>query len=1023
MSVHLYVRSSFSLLDSTIRINDLVHKAKQYGYRSLALTDHNVMHGAPVFLRACAKEGIHPVFGLEADCMYHDEIVPFLLLAKDNIGFSNLMKLSSAIASGAGHCTAEQLIESCRHCFLIVFSEGGWFDSAMISENREEVTRRLTIMKEELPPFDVALSYMDAALWKARNSMVKRICSALSIRTCALNLIYYLDEEDSESYRIMRGIGQGRTIKDQSLPLITGRSFLPQQAMEALYESDDLARTDEIADQCRADMELEKTGLPVFDTPQGVSSAQYLTQLCIAGLKKRMNGNVPEQYIKRLKYELDVIVEMHFEDYFLIVYDFIRYARKQSIYVGPGRGSAAGSLVSYTLGITQIDPLKYGLLFERFLNPERISMPDIDTDFPDDRRQEVIDYVYRKYGSEHIANIVTFGTLGAKQVIRDVGRVLDIDKRDIDMLARMIPNTQKITLSEALRQNARLAQVVNAERRYQKLFRIAQKLEGLPRHTSLHAAGIVMSRLPLQQVVPVMQVEEGMATVQYTMEHLESRGLIKMDFLGLRNLTIIDDIVRRIQKEDPGFRIMDIPMDDPAAYEVFRTCDTTGIFQFESSGMKNLLRKMKPDCFEDIVAALALYRPGPMDNIPVYLNNRQDPANIKYPDSKLEPVLKSTYGVMIYQEQVMMTARIAAGFTLGKADVLRKAVAKKNMTEMENLKQDFLTGCRKNGYPDAVSESLFAWIEKFAGYGFNRSHAVAYGVVAYQLAYLKAQYPLYFYCALIDSVIGDDTKCAQYIDECRRRRISVSGPDVSLSEANCTEVKGKLVLPLTVVKSIGEHVADEILAERAQKPFDDYFDCVVRLSCLKISRKMFEMLIDAGAFDCFGENRSTMKGSLDEALSYADLVRIEKGGMSLIDMSLVSKPVMIRMADDEAVRSECEKQALGFYIGTHPIALMRRKYDLNTDSIAALKVSGGEVTGFAMIQKVHQHRTKKGDMMAFLNVMDETGNIDLTVMPNLYRQYGQDLVKGNYILFHGRIEKEDSCLCGKLKVLKAERRR
>ena len=1015
MSVHLYARSCYSLLESSAKIKDLVRRAKEYGYDSLALTDHNVLHGAPVFLRECRKEGIRPIFGMEADCMFHDEKIPFLLLAKDNAGYKNLILLSTLIQS-SGACSEEDLIRLSGHCFLIVFSEGGWIDADLIADDRDRVSEKLRIMKEELPAFDVALSYMDASLWRQRSGMLKRVCMSLKIPVCALNRIYYCDEEDAVSFRIMQGIRLSRTVSDQSLPMLKGRYLISKERMSQLYEAPELERTDEIARQCTADLDIGSTGLPEFPVPSGLTSGQYLTQLCLAGLDKRLEGRRNPDYLKRLKYELDVILKMHFEDYFLIVYDFIRYARKSGIYVGPGRGSAAGSLVAYTLGITQIDPMEYGLLFERFLNPERISMPDIDTDFPDNRRQDVIDYVYRKYGHEHIANIVTFGTLRAKQVIRDVAKVLEIPARDTEALLRLIPNTPKITLTEAAEKNPRLKQMVHSDRKLEELFRNALKLEGLPRHASVHAAGIVMSRKNLDEIVPLMQMEEGMATVQYTMEHLEERGLIKMDFLGLRNLTIIDDIVRRIQQSEPDFRIMKIPMDDPLTYEIFRRCDTTGVFQFESSGMKNLLRKMKPVCFEDLTAALALYRPGPMENIPVYLANREDPSKIVYPDEKLKPVLESTYGVAVYQEQIMNIARSAAGFSLGRADVLRKAISKKDAGQMEQLKEEFIGGCLKNGYAKQTAENLFSWIEKFAGYGFNRSHSVAYGVVAYQLAYLKAQYPMYFYCALIDSVIGDETRSAQYIDECRRRNIRVGYPDVCMSEEGCTDVRGKIILPLTVIHGVGAHLAEGILNERKKGQFSDYFDFVVRTCTLKISRSLLETMIDAGALDCFNETRSTMKGMLDEALSYAELVRIDHNGTQLFDMSLVSRPLITKLADSTSRRSELEKEALGFYIGPHPIIELRQKLRYDVPSIAALKQMQGPVNGFAVIQRVHQHRTKKGDMMAFLDIMDETGEMDLTVMPNLYRQYGSELVKGNYILFHGKMEKEDSCLADRIRI-------
>ena len=1020
MTAHLMVRSCYSLLASTIRIEPLVKRAAELGYHSLALTDHNVMHGVPAFSHACSQHGIHPVYGLEADCLYHEETVPFLLLAKDNIGYQNLMRLSSEICSGTNTCSTEQLIHGCEHCYLIVYGEGGWFDHELVQSDSQGILEKLQIMKQELPVFDVALSYMDASMWKTRNAELKRIASGLKIRTVALNKIYYLNEQETDAYRVLTGIRRGLTIQDKSLTKSSGRSFRSMEGMAALYDADDLKRTDEIAESCMADLVLPKTSLPQFHTPEPLTSAQYLTQLCLAGLKKRLNGKTEAVYTNRLKYELDVILKMHFEDYFLIVYNFIRYARSVDIYIGPGRGSAAGSLVAYCLGITQVDPIHYHLLFERFLNPERITMPDIDTDIPDNRRQDVIDYVYRTYGKEHTASIVTFGTLGARQVIHDVGRVLNLNIRDVEMLSKMIPgNIPKITLAEAFRQNPRLKQVVNAEDRYRQLFEIAFQLEGLPRNESKHAGGVIISRLDLSDVIPTMDLdsETGMITSQYSMEYLEERGLIKMDFLGLRNLSIIDEIVKEIQKENPSFNIMKIPMDDHETYRIFQNADTIGVFQFESSGMMNLLRKMKPERFQDLVAALALFRPGPMENINVYLNNRRHPESIQYPAEALKPVLSETYGVMIYQEQIMMTARIAAGFSLGRADVLRRAISKKKAKDIAAMKTDFIKGCLANGYPAETAENLFALIEKFAGYGFNKSHAVAYGVVAYQLAYLKAVYPLYFYTALLDSVIGDDGKTSAYVDECRRRNIKVLYPDVNRSSGTYCIEQQAIRMPLCAVKGIGRESERAVIENRTdQGTYQDFFDCAARLSLVGMNRKSIVSLIDAGALDGFKENRATLKANLDDALSYGELIRVEKNGVTQINLGLVSKPVMIKMKEYAEERSENEKNALGFCLGTHPIIGLRSRLDIHRPTLTVLKNNVGQADGFAMIQNVHQHRTKRGDMMAFLKLTDETGEMDMAVMPRLYQRMNPELVKGTYILFHAKIQDDGSCLADTITV-------
>ena len=1015
MTVHLHTRSCYSLLESTIRIEQLALTASEYGYTHTALTDRNVLFGVPSFLKACEKYHVKPIVGMEVICSYHESSVPFVLLARDNTGYMNLMSLSSKLNSIEKECSVQDLWECCRHCFIIAYGEGGYIDSELVSLNTDALYQKLKLMKEELPPFDMALSYQEALLWKDRNALLKRMCASLNIRTAALNKICYLNENEAVDYRIVRAIGKGTNLQDPTLPLIRGRHYLSQQEMRALYEPDDLARTDEIAAECRADFKLEKSSLPVYETKNGTPSSEYLPALCMAGLKKRFGGNVSKKYADRLQYELSVISRMHFENYFLIVYDFIRFARSKKIYIGPGRGSAAGSLVAYCLGITQIDPLKYDLLFERFLNPERVSMPDIDTDIPDDRRGEVIDYVVEKYGHDHVANIVTFGTLGARQAIRDVGKVCGFAARDIDMLTRLIGNRAGTTLSSAYQSNQRFRQAVDASDSMRRLYQTALRLEGLPRHTSTHAAGIVMSSCELSRIVPLISLNEGISTVQYTMEYLEERGLIKMDFLGLRNLTIIDEIVKKIQIHEPDFRIMDIPLDDPEVYELFAKADTTGVFQFESEGMKNLLRKMKPENYEDMTAALALFRPASAESIPSYIANKADPSKIRYPLAALEPVLKSTYGVMIFQEQAMSTARIAAGFTLGRADVLRKAMSKKKDDQIRALQTEFMEGCRRNGVNEKTAAELFELVSRFGGYGFNKSHAVAYGLVAYQTAYVKAHYPLYFYQSLLNSVIGDEYRSSQYIDECRRKKIRILHPDVNRSGLECTLQNEGIMLPVSAVKQVGVHAASAVIEERdANGPFTDFYDFTARMLMHKFSRQIFEQLIDSGALDGLGLNRRTMKHGLDEAIAYGELVQVGNGAQMSIDLGLVSKPVPLRLKDDREELAENEKRALGFCLSEQPIVLIRQRNNIKEPSLSAISEMIGKVYGFALITNVKQHRTKRGEMMAFLRLSDETAEMDIAVMPRLYARVASWLMRGTYVRFNGRISEEGSMIADEI---------
>lgn len=1019
MSVHLYTRSSYSILTSTIRIKELVQYAKNLGYTSVALTDHNVMFAAASFIDACKKEGIHPIVGMEVDCMYHDMIVPFVLLCKDNKGYQQLMVLSSFLNEKEKTCSLEQLQSMLPHCHLIAFSEGGFIDSEMVKDDGEGIREKLQIMKNDLQDFDISLSYQEASLWKNRNAKLKRIAQSLHIPTVAINKIYYLRKEDSKAHRILRGMLEKKTIQDASLTEITGRYFLTKQEMEALYDIDDLQRTDEIARLCKADYCLEKTTLPEYPIKNNVDAYTYLVELCKVGLKKRLHGQYKKEYVDRLQYELSVIHKMHFENYFLIVYDFICQARKNDINIGPGRGSAAGSLVAYCLGITMIDPLQYGLLFERFLNPERISMPDIDTDIPDNKRKDVIDYVYQKYGRDHVCNIITFGTLGPRLVIREAAKVLGMFERDVDMITKLIPNTPKMTLEKAYASSAHLRTLIASEKKFQNLFEMSQKIEGLPHHFSVHAAGVIMCKDNINAIVPTICFDHEMKTSQYSMEYLEERGLIKMDFLGLRNLSVIHEIVQKVIQQYPSFQLSSIPLDDAKTYSMFANANTLGVFQFESEGIKNLLRQIKPQNLNEIADAMALYRPGPMDNISLYLKHKNDPSSIPYLNDAVRSCLKKTYGIMIYQEQIMKIAQTVASFSLGKADILRKAISKKKEDEMKRLKKDFLSGAAKNGYSLEDAEKLFNDIEKFAGYGFNKSHAIAYSLIAYQMAYLKANYAYIFYISVLNNVISDSYKTSLYIDECRRRGISVYYPSINESEIDYQRKEKGILLPLSVVKAIGTKTASEIVNERKNNgPYTDIYDFVARVRLHNVNQSQMESLIDAGACDCLNETRTTLKAVLPQAISYAGIITITKDGRQTLNPDLVSKQVYTRKSDNEEIRQQYERNALGFTLSRAFIIQFREKNNIHVPSIASLLSSSGKIVGFAQIKEARKHRTKKGTMMAFLKLADETGEMRMMVMPRQYEMYSSSLMQGVYILFHAKIQMDGSVICDSIQFFK-----
>lgn len=1023
MSTHLHVRSAYTLLNSTLKIKDIVHYAKQYGYTSIAICDRQVLHGAMAFYHEAKKEGIKAIFGMEVFCtMDGEDTFGFILLAKDDEGYQNLLTLSTLYNTQKSLPTLSEVREQARHCIVLTNGDKSTLEAALIKEDKQEILRLLSTLKAQFEDFYVSIACNDSGLLKIKNLILKDCAKELKIPTTALSRIYYGTAEDEESYRIVCAIDQGVALDDKTLDYNPNRFFRTQKEMELLYAPEDLAASDEIASRCNVSFTFAHARLPKFQNKLQISSEDYLRKLCHKGLAKRMQyGEIPKVYIERLEYELHVILSMDYADYFLIVYDFIRYARSRNIYVGPGRGSAAGSLVAYCLGITHVDPIAYNLLFERFLNPERISMPDIDTDFPDNRRDEVIDYVRSVYGDRHVAHIITFNTLGAKQVLRDIGRVMKIHPRDIDMLCKQVPNLPKVTLQYAYEKNTKFKQMVNATPQLRALYASALKLEGLPRHASLHAGGIVFSREEIPSVCPLIEVDEGLCATQFTMEYLEELGLIKMDFLGLRNLTIIDEIVQDIQKgTKKPLDIMRIPLDDVKTYDLLCDVDTIGVFQLESEGIKHLIRKMQPKCFEDIVAIIALYRPGPMENIPAYLDRRLHPEKIDYIHPSLKPILEPTYGVMIYQEQIMQIAQKMAGFSLAKADNLRKAISKKHGNEIAQLEQEFVNGAMAKGYTDKLAKHVYALIMKFANYGFNRSHSVAYGLVVYQMAYLKANYPLFFFCSLLNSVIGAETKTSEYVFEAKKRGIQVTLPSVNTSGKEYVIEGTTLRFPLVGIKNIGSNVCGAIVEERKHKgSFVDYFDFIARIAPKKINKKTVETLIHAGALDDFKLNRASMIASMDDAFRYADLVKIEDENQIMIDFDLVSKPAIKTMSENASIRAQRERDVIGFYLSNHPIATLRKKIDPSLPALIAIAPEyRGPVRFLCFLERVREHRTKNNELMLFGVAGDDTGKLDLVIFPRSYNQYKEVLIKGNYVLIEGMKKEDTSCIVNK--VLKME---
>ncbi|BCB05117.1 DNA polymerase III subunit alpha [Bacillus sp. KH172YL63] len=1014
--VHLQVASAYSLLSSTIPINGLVHKAKKSGYKALALTDKNMMYAAIPFYKACLKEGIKPIIGLTADIASdtEGESHPLVLLVENQTGYQNLLKISSAIGAKAKDGLPLKWLASYSEG-LIAITPGirGEIEKLLLKGKTEQAKAGIETFQKMFGKGSFYLSVQKHGLPEEEEliPLLKSVSAETGAGLVATNDVQYLEQDDSFAHECMGAIRDGVKLSDDDRDVLECEEyyFKSKEEMVELFADHvtELENTMVIADRCHLDIRFHQQLLPKYPLAEGETALEMLTHLSEKGLSEKV-GTITDEYIERLDYELEIIGKMGFSDYFLIVWDFMKYAKEQRILTGPGRGSAAGSLVSYALNITDVDPIEHQLLFERFLNPERVTMPDIDIDFPDHRRDEVIEYVERKYGSLHVAQIITFGTFAAKAALRDTARVFGLNMKEQEQLSKLIPNQLGITLNEAYDQSKGLREFVGSSDHYKKLFQTACTLEGLPRHTSTHAAGVVISEAPLVQWVPIQGSSSGIHLTQFSMDILEEIGLLKMDFLGLRNLSILERIVKNVQMgADKSFSLDRIPIDDSKTFELLSSGQTNGIFQLESEGMRNVLKRLKPNAFEDIVAVNALYRPGPMENIPTYIKRKHGGERVEYPLPDLKPILEMTYGVIVYQEQIMQIASKMAGFSLGEADLLRRAVSKKKKDVLDQERAHFVTGATQKGYSEEVANSTYDLIVRFADYGFNRSHAVAYSKIAYQLAYLKAHYPAFFLSSLLTSVVGNETKVAQYIREAKLYDIEILPPSINGSQFVFTvDGKNRIRYSLGAIKGIGAAALKEIIRARQEKPFQDLFDFCMRVSTKTINRKILENLVLAGAFDECQIDRATLLASLDVASQHAELVNPD-GEPDLFDEeeAFVLKPKYVEV-DDMTIdhKLQYEKQVLGLYLSDHPLASHRPLFvELGLPQIADLQ-QGSKISFGGYITAVKTIRTKKGEVMAFLEIGDETGEIEAVVFPNVYKNNMIQLKEGNILLFGGNVE-------------------
>ncbi|NPC93715.1 DNA polymerase III subunit alpha [Bacillus sp. WMMC1349] len=1013
--VHLKVHSGYSLLHSAASVEDLAANAEKLGYHAIALTDDQVMYGAVEFYKACQKRGIKPIIGLTASVLA-DEIehlaYPLVLLAKTNRGYKNLLKISSVLQSKSKAGIKEKWLKSYADDIMaLTTGEAGYVETLLkdgrIEEAEDVASRYQNLFGED----NFYLSYQPYKGDSLLSERILELSAQTGIPIVATGDVRYIEKEDVLAYACLKAIKEGEKLDENQVSSEDlNLDLKPIDEMFNIYRTqpDALENSAKIAQQCHIDLSLGQTRLPKYPAPSGKNPDLFLKELCFSGLSKRFSAPSKE-YIERLEYELAIIKRMAFSDYFLIVWDFMKYAHENGIITGPGRGSAAGSLVAYTLFITDVDPIKHKLLFERFLNPERISMPDIDIDFPDTRRDEMIQYVKNKYGALHVAQIITFGTLAAKAAFRDTGRVMGISPKEADQLAKLIPSKPGVTLKEAKDHSPEFAKRLSESKRLQVIFNVAQKIEGLPRHTSVHAAGVVLSEEPLTSIVPIQEGHEGIYLTQYSMSYLEELGLLKMDFLGLRNLTLIDSIKTLVEKKEQiKINFSKLSYDDKQTFELLSAGDTTGVFQLESAGMRNVLQKLKPSNLEDIVAVNALYRPGPMENIPLYIKRKHGQAPILYPHEDLTDILKDTYGVIVYQEQIMMIASQMAGFKLGEADLLRRAVSKKNKEILDTERNHFIKGCLKKGYSQLSANQVYDLIVKFANYGFNRSHAVAYSMIGFQLAYLKAHFPLYFMCGLLTSAIGNEDRLAQYIYEAKGKGLKILGPSINKSGYPFLIENGAVRYSLRAIKGVGLAAVKEIYKARKEKTFTDLFDFCVRTSVKSVNRKTIETLIFAGAMDEFGENRATLLASVDIALEHAELFADDNEQLGFfLDETISIKPKYASVEEIPLVDLLAhEKETLGIYFSNHPLTVHR---DLLNDRgalpIMILKESNQKkVMLGALLTKMKTIRTRAGQSMAFLELSDESGEIEAVVFPDQLRQFSQVLEEGVSLYAEGRLE-------------------
>ena len=1044
--VHLHVHTEYSLLDGACNIKELVKKVSELSQNAVAITDHGNMYGVIDFYKEAKKQGIKPIIGCEvyvaprsrSDKTAELDSKPchLVLLCENNTGYHNLIKLVSAAWTEGFYKKPRVDIELLKkyHEGIIALSAclAGNIPRLLLQADFVAAKQKTLELKEIFGENNFFLELQDHGIPEQKRILPYffTLSKECGVPLVATNDCHYINREDSRLHRILLCIQTNHTINEKlSMGFPTDEFYVKsEEEMYSLFPRTAIENTAKIAERCNVEIEFGKLFLPRFETPDGTDNEEYFRTQCYEGLKKRYGDNPDGKVVDRLRYELDTIIKMGYTDYYLIVGDYVSYAKNRGIPVGPGRGSGAGSVAAYCIGITDIDPIKYDLLFERFLNPERVSMPDFDVDFCKERRGEVIEYVIDKYGADHVSQIVSFDTMGAKGAVRDVGRALGIPYADCDMVAKLIPYSLDMTVEKALKISPELKRLYDEGGSMRELLDISSRLCGTPRHTTTHAAGVVITDRPVSDYVPLARNDDAVVT-QYEKTTLEELGLLKMDFLGLRNLTVMDEAQRLIRRENPDFSIDSIPDNDKKTFELFCNADTDGVFQLESQGIKRVLSRLRPESIEDIIAVLSLYRPGPMDSIPRYIENRHDPKKITYRHPLLEPILRVTYGCIVYQEQVMQIFRSLAGYSLGRADIVRRAISKKKKEVMEKEKQVFIygmtdddgkvvvDGCVRRGVDENTARAVFSEMESFASYAFNKSHAACYAVISYRTAYLKCHYPQQYYSALLSSVLESQDKVAVYIDECQRHGIRVLPPNVNESEAGFTVRGNEIRFGLQAIKNLGRGLIDRIVAERKNGSYKSFYSFCSRVSGTELNKRALESLIRSGALDGMDANRHQMMVAYEVFLGLIGSYHKKSidGQLDLFGMQSESdeendEPALPPLAEyPKKELLEMEKEITGLYLSGHPMS----EYDevihtIDADRINEILTSdsysdGRVVDIIAMITKLRQMNTKKGELMAFATAEDRYASAEIIVFPKVFSEYSALFTEGKVLRIKGRV--------------------